>query len=693
MKTKSVMSRLGALLILAVLCIGCGGKKTEEPDGYEGRDSKPGQDGGQATAHIHDTPGETCYLCDTSLREKGRMWCREHTRYENRCWICQPQLREKGRPYCEEHYLYENECFLCNPGLKATSSSAEAKGSQLPRLPRTEACKSHGIDKKQCFLCDSTLRGKGRLWCKEHNCYEDRCWDCHPGLQDKARPYCKEHRLYEDECIYCNRALRTEFKDQRGRSASARPALYCKEHRVPEHECGICQPQLAATLKPGQSMKVRFASNVSILKAGIQTAAPKVTSSPPTLEVFCRLEYNANALAHISPWATGIVRRVMVDVGSQVKAGDVMAELDSPVLAKVKSDYLAKMQAMELSMIDLDRSKVLHANTQKALAICEKELKSGNLEELGGLDLGLNRRDLLVAHAQLGVTGTAYAREKTLWEKKIGSQADLQKAEAAYRKASAEYLAVRDDLAFRSKRDLEAKVRARKSSQFDLESARRQLLTLGLVESQIGKIPTQVGAQLARQHVRAPFSGTVIKRTAAIGETIDRGRALFALADLSTLWLELSIPTEQAALIERALDVRASFDGLPGVFVDGRVVWVATAVDDRSRMIKARAVVPNTGGVLKSGMFGKAIVTFKGRGGNLSVPKGAIQRLEGNPYLFVREEQDLYALRRIVLGNKTDAGIDVIAGIRAGEQIVVGGTFTVMSEFLKSRLGAGCVDE
>ncbi len=68
-----------------------------------------------SAAHTHAVAGETCFICNPSNREPGRLWCNEHGRYEDRCWECQPQLREPNRPYCEEHSLYEDECFLCDP--------------------------------------------------------------------------------------------------------------------------------------------------------------------------------------------------------------------------------------------------------------------------------------------------------------------------------------------------------------------------------------------------------------------------------------------------------------------------------------------------------------------------------------------------------------------------------------------------
>ena len=459
-----------------------------------------------------------------------------------------------------------------------------------------------------CYLCDPSLRDKGRLWCKEHNRYEDRCWACHPELQDKSRPFCKEHGLYEDECLFCNPGLKRTVDDTQGGSSSARPTLFCNEHRVPETQCGICQPQLASTLKPGQSMMVRFESTQSLVKAGIRTALPTSSSSSPTAAAFCRVGYNENAFARISPLVSGVIRRVLVDVGAEVKEGSVLLEMTSIEIAEAKAAYLA--------------------------AIADYRVK----------DIACNRADRLV-------------------KGRISAAREYEEAKA--------------------NRDIALLAR---------NTARQRLLNYGFAGTEIKKIENTQDSS-ALYTVRAPFGGTVVLRKAVLGEAAEPGQALLALADLTTLWLELSIPVEQVAFIEKGLDVEAAFDCLPSVSVKGKLSWVATSIDDRSRMLKARAVIPNERGVLKSGMFGKAHITLESVVSSLRVPKDAVQRFEGNPYLFVKEDEDLYALRRVVLGNKTDADIDVIVGIGENDRVVAVGTFTVMSEYLKSRLGAGCVDD
>ena len=141
-------TKLLAALLLALALASCG-----DSSSGSGQPSSPNDPEANA-GHRHDAPGETCFICDTTKREGGRLWCTEHARYEDRCWECQPQLEEKGRLYCEEHGLYEDECFLCHPELKGDPE--DKKGSKLQKPANTAPvlfCKEHQVPEAECGIC------------------------------------------------------------------------------------------------------------------------------------------------------------------------------------------------------------------------------------------------------------------------------------------------------------------------------------------------------------------------------------------------------------------------------------------------------------------------------------------------------------------------------------------------------------
>jgi len=387
----------------------------------------------------------------------------------------------------------------------------------------------------------------------------------------------------------------------------------CDEHRVLELECGICRPQRAAELRPGEELKVRFESPSSASKAGIRTVPARPIEAVPSARVVCEVSYDENTLARITPFAAGIVRSVLADVGAGVEAGDGLVELHSAEVAEAKAAFVA-------AAVDLDLKEVA----------CE--------------------------------------RERHLAERKISSERELQEADAACRTA-----------------------------ELALSTARQKLVNYGFTEAEIEAIREDRDTS-ATLLVRAPFGGTLVERDAVAGEAVAPGDTLFTLADLGRMWLLLSIPADRDVPVRAGQRVEASFAGHEDVEFGGELTWVSTRIDERSRMLRARAVVDNPDPPLRAGMFGHARIVLAPAEQAVGVPADALQVHEGRPFVFVELDDDLYALRRVAIldpppGEASEGLVAVVAGLAAQEPVVAEGAFTAMSEFLKSRLGAGCVDE
>ncbi|MCG3147726.1 MAG: Multidrug resistance protein MdtA [Verrucomicrobiae bacterium] len=526
----------------------------------------------------HDAPKELCFICDPALREKGRLWCKEHNRYEDRCWECHAELQDKARAFCTKHNLYVDECFLCKPELK------KAKAAAAP----SEKCMAHGAPKELCFICDASLREKGRLWCKEHDRYEDRCWECHPDLRDAKRAFCEKHALYADECFLCKPELKAKPKTG-AQAPSAGPRLMCKEHNVAEDECGICHPDLAG--KPG--LKVRFPSAQAAAKAGIVTAPPQIGPMADGIECYAEIQFNQNQLAQIAAPVGGIIQAVEADLGDKVETGQMVARIWSSTIGE--------------------------------------------------------------AVAKAVLTQQTVARERKLHAERISSEKDLQEAEAAYR------------------------------------AARQQLKTLGFDEKQIEALAAQ-SVETALLELRAPFAGEIVERNAVRGALVEAGKSLFTLVDRSTMWAMLNIPERHLAGARVGQKVEFRVDALPDQTFTGTLTWIAAKVDDRTRMAQARAEVPDPAGVLRAQMFAKVRILTGNTDKAVIVPAAAIQCIEKRDFVFIKVADDLYEARLVRIGAKLNGNVAIAEGLRAEDLVVVEGGFIAKSQFLISKLGAGCVD-
>ncbi|MEE9269900.1 MAG: efflux RND transporter periplasmic adaptor subunit, partial [Candidatus Krumholzibacteria bacterium] len=218
--------------------------------------------------------------------------------------------------------------------VAAVPAQAVSDANTTTQQPAEALCLAHGVAASQCFICDAALREPGRLWCREHARYEDRCFECHPELRDTNRLYCEEHGLYEDECFLCHPELKIDEASAdppaTGLDLAKANALFCNEHNVPEVECGICQPALADNLQPGQGLKIRLPSIASETKANIVAKHPQRGPARSSVHAVGELGFNLNRLGHITPLTDGVVRRVHVDLGQEVRRGQVLAELTSP---------------------------------------------------------------------------------------------------------------------------------------------------------------------------------------------------------------------------------------------------------------------------------------------------------------------------------------------------------------------------
>jgi cobalt-zinc-cadmium efflux system membrane fusion protein len=91
-------------------------------------------------------------------------------------------------------------------------------------------------------------------------------------------------------------------------------------------------------------------------------------------------------------------------------------------------------------------------------------------------------------------------------------------------------------------------------------------------------------------------------------------------------------------------------------------------------------------------MFGNARILEGNEQQVLAIPADALQSIDGVSYLFIQKENDLFELRRVQAGAKTDGMIPILAGLSLDEQVVASQGFALKSEVLKARLGASCAD-
>lgn len=203
----------------------------------------------------------------------------------------------------------------------------------------------------------------------------------------------------------------------------------------------------------------------------------------------------------------------------------------------------------------------------------------------------------------------------------------------------------------------------------------------------------QVLAMIEGDESLAPYematfiAGTIIEKHMTLGEPVSRDSDSFVVADLSTVWIDITVYLRDLDLIKVGDEtiVRA---GSRNRSVSGKISYVTPVVDEHTRTATARMVIENPDGYWRPGMFVMAEVKTGEVAARVVVPSSAVHTLDGQSVVFV-EDHGGFEPRPIDIGRKGNDQMEIVSGLEPGERYVTVGGFTLKAELGKDSLGDG----
>ena len=181
--------------------------------------------------------------------------------------------------------------------------------------------------------------------------------------------------------------------------------------------------------------------------------------------------------------------------------------------------------------------------------------------------------------------------------------------------------------------------------------------------------------------LRTAFDGTIIDKHVAPGETVTREQPAFIVADLSTVWIDVTV--YQAALpqvrVAQPAVITASAGGLE---TTGAVAYITPVVDQATRTARARIVVANDDGAWRPGLFVTATI-LDPVPAPIVIARKATHTIGGKPVVFV-VEGDRFAVRPVRIGRVGRTKVEVVSGLAPGERFAEERSFLVKAELGKS---------
>jgi membrane fusion protein (multidrug efflux system) len=230
-----------------------------------------------------------------------------------------------------------------------------------------------------------------------------------------------------------------------------------------------------------------------------------------------------------------------------------------------------------------------------------------------------------------------FDRVRSLFERKLVSQAEFEQRRAQAENAERQYESARN-------------------------GAEQQRQALAGARARV----TLARKALADTVVRAPFAGVVGERLVSVGDYVTRGTKVALVMRVNPLRVELTVPAQHMAAVAIGRAVSLSVDAYPGKTFTGKVRYVSPQVRAESRSLLVEAVVPNADGALKPGLFVTAQIEEAASTTGILVPSSAVQTVSGTARVFV-VAGDHVEERIITTGEAVGPLVEATTGLKPGD--------------------------
>ena len=200
----------------------------------------------------------------------------------------------------------------------------------------------------------------------------------------------------------------------------------------------------------------------------------------------------------------------------------------------------------------------------------------------------------------------------------------------------------------------------------------------------VGQTLASIESNLSLTHyaITSPISGVVLARNGSVGMVATEAAPLFEIADLTSLWVDLHIFGADAQHIRPGVPVTVTRMS-DGVIAETTLERVLPGTATASQSTVARATIANADGLWRPGSAVKARITVEQQPAALVVPLAALQIFRDWDVVFVRVG-DTYEIRPLELGKRDASQVQVLSGLKAGDQVVVEQSYVVKADIEKS---------
>jgi HlyD family secretion protein len=383
----------------------------------------------------------------------------------------------------------------------------------------------------------------------------------------------------------------------------------------------------------------------------VSVQAERVERKPLTEYVSGEAILMPKAQAAIVPKISAPIKKFLIQRGSQVKKGQLLAVLENADLAAAVQDSQGALKQADAS----------YATTTRA----------GVIEDLQKAQL-----DLAQAQANLGLQQSIVNARQNLLQQGAIPRRDLDTAQAALVQAKAAY-----DIANQHLNSLKAV-----SQSATISSAE------GALESAKGKYEA-AQAGLSYSEIRSPIDGVVTDRPLYAGEMANTGQAIVTVMDTSSLLAKVHLSQQQTTGLKLGDDATLTFTGQDEP-AHGKISLISPALDAGSTTLEVWVTVPNKTGKYKAGTPVHVSLPARTLADAVTVPNEAlITTKSGTPAVMVVGADNVAHQKDVKTGITDGHDTQVLSGLQPGDLVVTKGAYGMDDGTKVKIVAAGAEDD
>jgi cobalt-zinc-cadmium efflux system membrane fusion protein len=373
-------------------------------------------------------------------------------------------------------------------------------------------------------------------------------------------------------------------------------------------------------------------------------------------------------------------------VNKQVTSSDIVrltpeAIQKSGIQVETVSDRAHSSHMTTIAEIKADENQVFHLSSIVGGRVISDQAKLGDTIRQGQTVAIIRNQEVVKAQAnsihelhnneiaiqqaktRLKLARQNYQREKSLYAEGVSSRKDLLQAQSEMELAQS---------ALSGYQEHETHVTA---------EAKALLGTYGVgFNSHSERL--QTGSPLI-----APRNGVVTQKNITLGDTVSADQILYEVADLSRVWLDMTVYPQDLAGLRLGQSIRFTSDSIPNKVFSGRINYIPANTNAQSPTFIVRAFLSNPDYSLKPGMFGQAEIDSASKESKPFIPEVALQKYGRETFVFIPLKDGQYRKQTVEIESQDSTGYLIRKGVKAGTPVVTQGSFTLKAELLKNQFG------